>query len=181
MGAGKSAVGRAVARLTSRVFLDLDEAIEQRTGMSIPEIFSTRGEAGFRRVEHAELKAATERANLVVATGGGAFSSAVNRRLIEDSGGISVYLDPPWSVIERRLEGRVANAVRQLDLSVGSLLAGEFQRIAVSATVRPLSAVADFVGSTAQMKNLGNLPISEVFERDGGDHGKAFGAGDTRH
>jgi shikimate kinase len=115
MGAGKSAVGRAVARLTNRVFLDLDEAIEQRTGKSIPEIFSTRGEAGFRRLEHAELKAASERANLVVATGGGAFSSAVNRRLIEDSGGISVYLDPPWSVIDRRLEGETGHRPNWVD------------------------------------------------------------------
>lgn len=115
MGAGKSAVGRAVARMTDRVFLDLDEAIEQRMGMSIPEIFSTRGEAEFRRIESAELKATSTETNLVVATGGGAFSSADNRRLIEGCGGVSVFLDPPWSVIERRLEGEVEHRPNWVD------------------------------------------------------------------
>jgi len=107
MGAGKSAVGRAVARLTGRVFTDLDEAIEERQGMTIPEIFSAHGEAEFRRIEHMELARVTREHNLVVATGGGAFSSADNRRLIDATGGLSVFLDLPWSAIERRLEGKV--------------------------------------------------------------------------
>ena len=115
MGAGKSAVGRAVARMTNRVFVDLDEAVEQRMGMSIPEIFSTRGEAEFRRFESAELKETLTKPNLVVATGGGAFSSPDNRRLIEDCGGVSVFLDPPWSVIERRLEGETGHRPNWVD------------------------------------------------------------------
>jgi shikimate kinase len=115
MGAGKSAVGRALARLTSRVFLDLDEAIEERMSMSIPEVFSARGEAEFRRIEHTELRATSERQNLVVATGGGAYSSADNRRLIDDCGGLSVFLDPPWSVIERRLAGETVGRPKWID------------------------------------------------------------------
>jgi len=115
MGAGKSAVGRAVARMTRRVFVDLDEAVETRMGMSIPEIFSARGETEFRRIESAELTATTARSNLVVATGGGAFSSPDNRRVIEDSGGVSVFLDPPWSVIERRLEGETEHRPNWVD------------------------------------------------------------------
>ena len=95
--------------------MDLDEAVETRMGMSIPEIFSARGETEFRRIESAELTATTARSNLVVATGGGAFSSPDNRRVIEDSGGVSVFLDPPWSVIERRLEGETEHRPNWVD------------------------------------------------------------------
>ncbi len=104
MGAGKSAVGRAVARRLARDFVDLDAAVEGRLGMAIPEIFSTRGEAGFRAAETEELERTTGRDRLVVATGGGAFSNAANRRLIERSGGTSVFLDVPWRAIRRRLD-----------------------------------------------------------------------------
>ncbi len=107
MGAGKTLVGRAVARLTGRVFSDLDEAIEERLGISVPEIFSVHGEAEFRRIEHQELGRTTSGSNLVVATGGGAFSSMDNRQMIRDSDGLSVFLDPPWSLIESRLEREI--------------------------------------------------------------------------
>lgn len=115
MGAGKSLAARAVARLTDRVFVDLDAVIEDRLGMSIPEIFATRGEAEFRRAESSELERATSRSNLVVATGGGAFSKSENRRLIRESGGVSIFLDPPWTVIRDRLEGEVEDRPMWVD------------------------------------------------------------------
>jgi shikimate kinase len=61
------------------------------------------------------LKETLTKPNLVVATGGGAFSSPDNRRLIEDCGGVSVFLDPPWSVIERRLEGETEHRPNWVD------------------------------------------------------------------
>ena len=103
MGAGKTAVGRVVARHLERDFVDLDEAVERRVGMSIREMFEDRGERAFRRAETAELEQLTARQKLVVALGGGAFSVVANRRLIAATGGRSVFLDLPWEAIVRRL------------------------------------------------------------------------------
>jgi len=105
MGAGKTAVGRVVAHRLGRLFVDLDETIEQRLGLSVREIFETRGECAFRDAETEELQRITSHQGLVVATGGGAFSNLDNRRLIGESGGVSVFLDLPWTVIRRRLAG----------------------------------------------------------------------------
>lgn len=105
MGAGKTAAGRVVADRLGRVFVDLDEVIEARAGRSIREIFTQQGEDAFRDAEAAELERMTLRTNLVLATGGGAFSSPENRRLVRRSGGISVFLDPPWRAICDRLGG----------------------------------------------------------------------------
>ena len=77
--------------------------IDLKRWMSIPEIFERRGEAAFRTAETAELELITDREDLVVALGGGAFSVAGNRRLIDASGGISLFLDLPWEAIARRL------------------------------------------------------------------------------
>ncbi len=105
MGVGKTATGRIVADRLGRVYADLDEAIEERAGRSIREIFTHQGEDAFREAEAAELERMTQRTNLVVATGGGAFSDPENRRLLRQSGGISVFLDPPWGAICDRLGG----------------------------------------------------------------------------
>ena len=115
MGAGKSVVGQAVARRLGRGFVDLDAVIEARLGMPIREIFATSGEAAFRTAETEELRRTTEVDDLVVATGGGAFSLVENRGLIEQSKGISVYLDVAWDAIRRRLERDTDDRPKWLD------------------------------------------------------------------
>jgi shikimate kinase len=115
MGSGKSVVGRALARRLGCGFVDVDAAVEARLGMSIPEVFATRGEDGFRTVETEELSRTTGSRELVVATGGGAFSIAENRRLIHDSGGVSVFLDVPWAVIASRLRSAAASRPKWVD------------------------------------------------------------------
>ena len=105
MGAGKTATGRVVADRLGRVFVDLDEAIEKRAGLSIREIFTTHGESAFRDAESAELERTTLRTDLVVSTGGGAFSNPANRRMIRRCGGAAVFLDLPWEAICKRLGG----------------------------------------------------------------------------
>ncbi len=108
MGSGKSTVGRALAEELGWSFADLDEDIEQREGMSINEIFDTRGEAEFRRAETAALQErvhSVERGRpCVIALGGGAFLSEDNFQLISNNG-VSVWLDCPFATVERRLEG----------------------------------------------------------------------------
>ena len=103
MGAGKSSVGAAVADRLGLRFVDLDEEISRRLGAPIPEIFVRNGEATFRATEHDELARCAEMADIVVATGGGAFCSDSNRKVIHRLGGVSVYLDLPWTVLRRRL------------------------------------------------------------------------------
>jgi len=104
MGAGKSSVGAAVADRLGLRFIDLDEEISRRLGAPIPEIFARQGEAAFRVAERDELARCAELADVVVATGGGAFCSDVNRELIHRLGGVSVFLDLPWAVLQQRLD-----------------------------------------------------------------------------
>lgn len=115
MGAGKTAAGRSVARWLGRSLVDLDEAIEKQTGMSIRDIFLRQGESAFRQAETAELERMTSSTDLVVATGGGAFCNPVNRRIIVGSGGISVFLDPPWEAICGRLGGGNGSRPKWID------------------------------------------------------------------
>lgn len=91
MGAGKTTVGRAVARRLDRTFFDSDHEIEARTGARIPVIFELEGEAGFRDRETQVIAELAQRENIVLATGGGAVLRAENRDSLK-SHGIVVYL-----------------------------------------------------------------------------------------
>ena len=91
MGAGKSAVGKQLARQLKLDFVDSDTEIEDRTGVDIPFIFEKEGEAGFRKRESAVIADLTERNNLVLATGGGVIGDPENRRRLGARGQV-VYL-----------------------------------------------------------------------------------------
>lgn len=91
MGAGKTSVGRALARRLHRAFYDSDEEIERATGVRIPVIFDIEGEAGFRAREARMLAELVRRRNIVLATGGGAVLSEQNRKLLKANGTV-IYL-----------------------------------------------------------------------------------------
>jgi len=91
MGAGKSAVGRQLARLLHLEFLDSDEEIESRTGVDIPFIFEKEGEAGFRKREATVIDDLSQRDGIVLATGGGAIMDPQNRNNL-GARGLVVYL-----------------------------------------------------------------------------------------
>ncbi len=105
MGSGKSTVGRHLAHRLGWSFFDLDSEIERGEGLAIAEIFASKGEEEFRRIETEMLRQHVrwvERGRpSVLALGGGAFVQAANRELLEDKG-ISIWLDCPFSVVERR-------------------------------------------------------------------------------
>src|SRR3990170_3507278 len=84
MGAGKTSVGRALAKRLHKTFYDTDQEIERATGVKIPVIFEIEGEAGFRAREAKLLAELVRRTNIVVATGGGAVLSEQNRRLLAE-------------------------------------------------------------------------------------------------
>lgn len=97
MGAGKTTVGRHLAELLSREFLDSDHEIERKTGASIPWIFEKEGEQGFRTRETIVIDELTSKKNLVVATGGGAVTQAMNREYLNHRG-IVIYLYTPVEI-----------------------------------------------------------------------------------
>jgi shikimate kinase len=91
MGAGKTTIGRSLARALAVPFYDSDKAIEENTGVDIPTIFEFEGEEGFRDREQKMLQQLTKINGIVLATGGGAILREENRQLLKENGFI-VYL-----------------------------------------------------------------------------------------
>ena len=105
MGAGKTTVGVRLARELDWDFLDLDQEITRAQGQSIADIFSTAGEDRFRELEHAALVAALDRAQVIVALGGGALETAANRqRLAAQPQTLLLYLEAPLDILIARCE-----------------------------------------------------------------------------
>lgn len=106
MGAGKTTVGRQLAKRLTRPFFDSDHEIVERTGVPIPTIFEIEGEEGFRRRESQTIQDLTETSNIVMATGGGVVLNSENRRRLHETGWV-VYLNvPPALLFERTRHDR---------------------------------------------------------------------------
>ncbi|MDP3742989.1 MAG: shikimate kinase [Methylotenera sp.] len=91
MGAGKTTIGRLLAKQLGRDFYDSDVEIERKTGVKIPLIFELEGEDGFRKRETATIEELTQLENIVMATGGGAVLLPENRVLLKKNSKI-IYL-----------------------------------------------------------------------------------------
>jgi shikimate kinase len=101
MGAGKTTVGRLIARRLKRPFFDSDQEIEHRCGVDIRAIFDIEGEAGFRARESQVIAELAAREGIVLATGGGAVLDRENRRRLAAAGTV-VYLHArPEALFER--------------------------------------------------------------------------------
>ena len=98
MGAGKTVVGKELAKIMGRKFVDTDELIEQEQGMAIAAIFAARGEDYFRELEYEMCKKVAEMKNVVVSTGGGAMTFERNVDAIK-KGSKVVFLDASFNVI----------------------------------------------------------------------------------
>ena len=110
MGSGKSTVGPLLAAELGWAFIDLDAEIERRTGLTVPQIFSEKGEAAFRKEETAALAAALGRTRTVIALGGGAPETLGNRLLLEQTPATAiVYLAAPFATLAERCEQQSTN------------------------------------------------------------------------
>ncbi len=105
MGAGKTAVGRALAQRLGVPFLDSDHEIEAAANMSIPEIFARDGEPFFREKEHQVISRLLKEECGVLSTGGGAFMAERNRQVMS-AVGVSVCLQADLDVLWKRVKGR---------------------------------------------------------------------------
>lgn len=115
MGAGKTTVGRQLAKRLGRQFYDSDHEIVQRTGVPIPTIFEIEGEEGFRRREMQAIAELTASAEIVLATGGGVVLNPENRSRLHNTGWV-VYLNvPPALLFERTRHDRNRPLLRVSD------------------------------------------------------------------
>lgn len=102
MGAGKTTVGKQLAKQLGKSFYDTDHEIEKRTGVKVPVIFDLEGEAGFRKRETAVINELTQLDNIVLATGGGAVLAIENREALRNNGYV-IYLRATVNDLYKRM------------------------------------------------------------------------------
>ena len=125
MAAGKSAIGRLLAKSLDRNFYDIDQNIEDRYHMKIYEIFEKYGEEKFRDIEHEEIKKIDRKSNYIISTGGGAFTFKRNYSILNKIG-LTIWLNTNKNTIIERLKKNINNRplLKDVDIEtyVGSLL-----------------------------------------------------------
>ena len=119
-GAGKSTLGRALARHLAYEFIDADQFLVSRTGVDIPTIFALEGESGFRQREMAVIDELTQKQGIVLATGGGAVLNADNRVALQKRGHV-VYLYATPDELYQRLRYDKGRPLLQVDNPLAKL------------------------------------------------------------
>ena len=117
-GAGKSSVGRKLAKELGYQFIDMDTYIEQKAMMFIDEIFKYYGEEYFRALETNVLKEFLELDNVVISTGGGVIKNIKNKKLMD---GTCIYITAPIDVIQKRCDDSLVVRPLLLEKTVSDL------------------------------------------------------------
>ena len=103
MGAGKTTLGKSLARRMNLNYIDTDHFIENRYRKRVSDIFAAEGEERFREIEHRVLLEISEFEDVVISTGGG-LPCFHNNMAIMNNAGVTVYLDVPVEELAERLE-----------------------------------------------------------------------------
>ena len=117
MAAGKSAIGRLLAKSLDRNFYDIDQNIEDRYHMKIYEIFEKYGEEKFRDIEHEEIKKIDRKSNNIISTGGGAFTFKRNYSILNKIG-LTIWLNTNQNTIIERLKKNINNRPLLKDVEI---------------------------------------------------------------
>ena len=151
MGAGKSAVGRYLARTLHLSFVDSDDEIESRTGVDIPFIFEKEGEAGFRKREAVVINDLSKMDGIVLATGGGAIVDADSRSHLGGRGFVVYLFTTVDQQVSRTRKGRERPLLENADprttleelLAIRDPMYREIADLVVATDGRKVNAVAN--------------------------------------
>ena len=146
MGAGKTAVGKALAHALNAPFLDSDAEIEKAANMTIPEIFERDGEPFFRLKERQVIARLLDEKQGVLSTGGGAFMAAENREMITERG-VAVWLDATLPVLWNRVKHKNTRPLLRTPDPKATLREIYEQRV-------PIYALADLTVTSEQAKTV---------------------------
>ncbi|MCF6231741.1 MAG: shikimate kinase [Rhodobacteraceae bacterium] len=149
MGAGKTAVGRALAHRLGVAFLDSDTEMEAAANMSVPEIFTRNGEAFFRDKETKVIRRLLGKENCILSTGGGAFLAKANRAMISQVG-VSVWLKADIDVLWNRVKHKDTRPLLRTDDPRATLAALYDVRVPLYG-MADLTVVSDGIASIDQM------------------------------
>ena len=168
MGAGKSTVGRALAKRLNWEFIDLDHEIEAVTGVRIPVIFEIEGESGFRKRESQVLADVVLRPRLILATGGGVVIDPENRALLKANGDV-IYLRASADDLYQRTRNDKSRPLLQTDnprqkiqelLNAREALYDEVANCKVNTGRQPVSQIAHHIISSLALSANDNGPNS---------------------
>ncbi|WP_090217438.1 shikimate kinase [Epibacterium ulvae] len=149
MGAGKTAVGRALAQRLEVPFLDSDHEIEAAANLTIPEIFAREGEAFFRDKERQVIARLLKEERGVLSTGGGAFLADENRSIIAKHG-VAVCLQADLEVLWKRVRHRDTRPLLRTDDPYATLKSLYEARVPIY-SLADLSVVSDGLSSIEEM------------------------------
>lgn len=175
MGCGKSTVGRRLASRLDIPFVDADQEIERAANMTVAEIFSTHGEAEFRRGEERVIARLLKEGPQVLATGGGAFMNEATRREVADNG-LSVWLKADFDTVMERVRKKSTRPLLQNPDPEGTMKALMDKRYPVYATADltvqsrdvPHEVVVEDIVETLKSKLLGQTHVREHEEHTTG-------------
>ncbi|MBE6943487.1 MAG: shikimate kinase [Ruminococcaceae bacterium] len=144
-GCGKSTVGRLLSKTLNREFIDTDRLIVEKTGISIPEIFASIGEKGFRRLETEVLTDTSKQSGVIIATGGGCVTRPENYPLLHQNSKI-VWLKRDISLLPT--DGRPLSQAQRIDAmyQVRAPLYEAFADIIIDNDTTPEAAVNSILG-----------------------------------
>ena len=153
-GCGKSTVGAILARLLNKTYVDLDEVIERRAGMPIPDIFARQGEEAFRRYEAEAVSLVSREHGQVIACGGGVIKTPGNARALHQNG--------PVLWVQRPME-RLATGGRPLSTGLEALIQMQTERAPLYRDAS--DGIVDNTGRPSDAAEIAKRLFEQLFDK----------------